>query len=92
MVVAVGATVTLPPLKLPGCHTYVVAPDAVSVVLLPEQILPPPAAVTVGGGLTATVNVPVLVQPPLVPVTVYVVLDVGETTTLLPVMLPGIQV
>ena len=48
--------------------------------------------VTVGVGLTVMVRVEVFVQPfAAVPVTVYVVEEVGETVTEAPVKLPGIQ-
>lgn len=47
---------------------------------------------TFGSGLTVIVRVEVPVQVPLVPVTVYVVVVVGETITEEPVKLPGIHV
>lgn len=61
--------VTLPALLL---HVYVVAPDAVSVTLLPLQIAAGDGVIaTVGVVTTFTVTVFVLVQPPpLSPVTV----------------------
>ena len=62
-------------------------------VLLPAQIeLLDAEAVTVGSGLTVTETVPVFVQPfALVPVTVYVVVDDGETVTVVPLSDPGIH-
>jgi hypothetical protein len=46
-----------------------------------------------GNGLTVMVTVVVLTHPvEFVPVAVYVVVTVGETTTLLPVKVPGFQV
>jgi hypothetical protein len=48
-------------------------------------------ATTEGVVPTVTVTVPVTEQPPVVPVTVYVVVVAGETVTLLPVILPGCQ-
>ena len=49
--------------------------------------------VSVGNGFTVTVTVLVFVHPRVfVPVTVYIVLMAGETTTLLPVNEPGFQV
>jgi hypothetical protein len=49
-------------------------------------------AVTVGSGLTVTATVAVEEQPAaLVPVTVYVVVVVGETLTEEPVWFPGIH-
>lgn len=62
-------------------------------MLLPEQIAVGDAfAVKVGFGFTINVIVLVLVQAPFAPVTVYVVVTVGDTTALLPVVAPGIQV
>jgi hypothetical protein len=65
----------------------------VIVVELPEQIVVLDAvAVTVGVVLTVTSCVDVLVQPfAAVPVTVYVVVDVGETVTGEPDSDPGIH-
>jgi hypothetical protein len=63
------------------------------VVEFPAQILLFAAALdTFGAGLTVIVRVDVLVQPfAAVPVTVYVVVVVGDTVTDEPVKLPGIQ-
>lgn len=93
VVVVVGDTVTDEPVKLPGIQLYVEAPLALSVVELPAQIVVLEAVVvTVGVGLTVIVRVDVFVQPfAAVPVTVYVVEDVGDTVTDEPVKLPGIQ-
>jgi len=62
-------------------------------VLFPAHIVGAAAvALTVGVGLTVIKRVEVLVQPfAAVPVTVYVVVVVGETVTLVPVNDPGIQ-
>ena len=49
-------------------------------------------AVTVGNGFTVIIKVDVVEQPLLSPVSVYVVVRVGLTTTLLPVRVPGSQV
>jgi hypothetical protein len=69
------------------------APVAVSVDELPAQMFVGEAeAVTVGLGLTIRFRTCVLEQAPVTPVTVYCVVMVGETTTLLPVSDPGIQV
>lgn len=89
----VGETVTVPPVNDPGIHEYVVPPLAVSEVELPEQIDElVDVVVTVGDGFTVIVRVEVAVQPAaLVPVTVYVVVVVGETVTGEPVNDPGIQ-
>jgi hypothetical protein len=64
------------------------APLAVSVVLLPVHIEGAEGLiVTTGKGLTVTVTVAVLVQPAaLVPVTVYVVVAVGDAVTVVPVV------
>ena len=63
------------------------APLAVNVVLCPEHIVSSDAeAVTVGNAFTVTLTVAVPVHPAvLVPVTVYVVLLVGDTVLELPV-------
>lgn len=72
VVVEVGETVTEVPVSAPGFQVYVVAPVAVSVVLLPEQIVVLDAVVvTVGVGFTVMVRVAVLVHP-LAPVPVTV--------------------
>lgn len=64
-----------------------------SVVELPEQIVVvADEAVTVGDAFTVILRVAVPVQPfAAVPVTVYVVVDAGETVTGDPVNDPGIQ-
>jgi hypothetical protein len=69
-----------------------VAPLAVIVVLLPEQIVPPVVVVvTVGEGLTVIACVAVPVHPEDVPVTVYVMVEAGVTVTEVPLSDPGIQ-
>jgi hypothetical protein len=50
------------------------------------------AAVIVGNGFTVTITVFVLLHPPEDPVTVYIVVIVGDTVMRLPVDDPGIQV
>lgn len=93
VVVVVGETVTVVPESGPGVHAYVEAPVPVMVVELPEQMVAPLVVVfTVGDVFTVMVRVAVDVQPPLDPVTVYVVVVVGETVTDVPVRLPGIHV
>ena len=93
VVVAVGETVTGLPDNAPGFQVYDVAPDAVSVVELPAQIVVLDAVVvTVGVGLTVMSCVAVEEQPVDVPVTVYVVVVVGETVTEVPVSAPGFHV
>ncbi len=91
VVVVVGDTVTDEPDKLPGFHTYVDAPLALNEVLPPTQIAEfAELAVNVGNGLTVTPTVAVFTQPlALVPVTVYVVVVVGDTVTDEPDKLPG---
>lgn len=88
-----GVTVTELPEILPGIQLYVVAPVALNDEVLPAQIVPGVAVdATVGVVPTVTVTVPFAEHPPVVPVTVYVVVAAGETVTLLPVILPGCQV
>ena len=48
-VVVVGLTVMLDPLRLPGCHVYVVAPVADKVLLLLLHIEAGEADATTGG-------------------------------------------
>jgi hypothetical protein len=60
-----------------GLHEYVVAPPAVSVVELPEHIAVEGETVTVGGAVTVITTVCVALQLPVVPVTVYVVVEPG---------------
>jgi hypothetical protein len=75
---------------LPGFQTYEEAPLPVNVVLLPEQIgFVPAVAVTVGVGFTVIATCAVPLHPDVVPVTVYVVLPVGETLIGLPEIFPG---
>ena len=93
VVVDPGVTETELPVSDPGIQLYVVAPDALSVVDAPAHKVEFTAvAVTVGVGVTVTLMVATEVQVPTVPVTVYVVFEVGETDTLVPVSEPGIQV
>jgi hypothetical protein len=90
VVVVVGETVTGFPLKLPGIHVYEVAPEPVRSVEPPLQMVGLVAvAVTVGVGFTVTVTCAWLEHPPLVPVTVYVVVVVGVTVTGFPLRFPG---
>ena len=71
-------------------------PVAVSVVDEPLQIATLEPPLVAGIGLTVTVTVAVLLQPKDVPVTVYVIVDVGLAVTLAPVVadkfVPGAQV
>ena len=53
-----------------GDHEYVVPPLALRVVEVPEHIVTSTLVVMVGIGFTLTVNMAVLLQPPVVPVTV----------------------
>jgi hypothetical protein len=94
VVVVVGVTVTGEPVSDPGIQAYVEAPVAVNVVELPVQIDALDAvAVTAGEAFTVMRRVDVLVQPLIsVPVTVYVVVVVGDTVTAVPVNDPGIHV
>jgi len=90
VVVAPGVAVTFEPvvaLKPPaGDHVYVVAPPATNGVELPEHIELDGVTVTVGVGFTVIVTVAVLLQAPVVPVTVYVVVDAALLITLVPVV------
>ena len=60
----------LVPGKLPGCHMYELAPAAVSVVELPEQIAVEPETVTTGTLCTLMRICAVDEQVPFEPVTV----------------------
>jgi hypothetical protein len=92
VVVTVGFAVTVAPVVelrlVAGAHEYVLAPLAVSVVLLPEQMEGAfGLMVIVGKGFTVTVTVAVPVHPDdVVPVTVYVVVTVGFAVTVAPVV------
>jgi hypothetical protein len=89
-VLRVGLTTTDVPVKAPGFHVYDTAPFAVKVDELPRQIdVGDPAAVIVGFEFTVSKIVFVFVHEPFAPVTVYVVVTVGETTTEVPVNEPG---
>ena len=69
------------------------APEAVRAVDWPAQMVAGTAvALTTGNGLTLTDTVFDPVQPKEVPVTVYIVADVGETVTVVPLKDPGIHV
>lgn len=93
VVVADGVTVTLVPVRLPGCHVHPVMPVAVSVDDAPAQMVAGDAEAVAAGELTVTVTVAVPVQPvAVVPVTVYVVVAEGDTVTEVPVRLPGCHV
>jgi len=93
VVVVVGVTVLLAPLPRLCDQLYVLAPPAVNVDDEPEHIVDDDAeAVTVGVGFTVTVTDFVPVQPAvLVPVTAYVVVEVGDTVLELPVPNPPDQ-
>lgn len=94
VVFALGVTVTEVPLSDPGIQVYVAAPLPVSVVVLPAQMVPLEiVAVTFGVAFTVMTCVAVFEQPAeTVPVTVYVVVVVGETVTEVPLSDPGIHV
>jgi hypothetical protein len=66
---------------------------ALSVVLAPEQIDAGEAlGLSVGVGVTVTVLTSVFVQTPLLPVTVYVIVELGLTVMMLPVSPDGVHV
>lgn len=89
----VGVITMLVPVKDPGIQVYVVAPLPVNVAELPEQTAVDVVAIfTVGLGFTINEIVRVFVQIPLVPLTVYVVVVVGVTIILFPVIEAGNQV
>ena len=80
VVAAVGVTAILVVVAPPGDQTYPVAPEAVSVVLVPLQTVLVPVTETVGLDKTVTVTkAGKLVHPtPSVTIHVYVVVTVGE--------------
>ncbi len=84
VVVELGVTVILAVLP-PVFQLYVFAPLTVSTEVAPLHIAAGLAdALTVGNGFTVTLTVAVLVHPDAVPVTVYVVVPVGDTVLELP--------
>ena len=87
VVVELGVTVLLAPLPKVCDQLYVFAPLAVNTELAPLHIAAGLAdAVTDGNGFTVTLTVAVPVHPAVVvPVTVYVVVLVGDTVLELPV-------
>jgi hypothetical protein len=90
-VVAPGLAITLLPVvvfnPVAGLHVYVLAPLAVIVTEVLEQS-ELGLMITVGEGLMVTVEVPGLkVQPPPLPLTVYIVVVLpGEAVTTLPLV------
>ena len=90
----VGVTTTVNPTIGPGVQVYDVPPVADKDVVPPLQMVGEVAdGVIVGFGLTVIVVVFIVVHPvAFAPVTVYCVVIVGLTTTLLPDKAPGIQV
>jgi hypothetical protein len=88
-----GVSETKEPVNEMGAQLYEAAPLAVSVVLLPKQTVEGLAvAVILGNGLTTTVIRVELLQAPLAPFKVYVVVSVGLTETVAPFKPPGFQV
>ena len=85
--VVLGVTVLLAPLPNPPDQLYVFAPLAVNTEVAPLHIAAGLAdALTDGNGFTVTLTVAVPVHPSaVVPVTVYVVVLVGDTVLELPV-------
>jgi hypothetical protein len=78
VLVTVEPVVALNPVE--GLQLYEVAPFAVSVAVLPEQIVGE-LTVTIGVGFTVTTAVLVDVQLPVIPVTTYVVVEAGVAVT-----------
>ena len=75
-----GLTVILAVVDKPEPQSYDWAPEAVKVVGVPLQTVVLPVIAIVGNGLTCTVNVSVFLHPLLsVPITEYVVFEVGLT-------------
>jgi hypothetical protein len=86
VVVEAGLAVTGEPVdelkSFEGDQEYVVAPPAVRVALCwPAHIAGGVVTVTTGSGFTVTVTCPVAVHPFEVPVTVYIVVEVGLAVT-----------
>lgn len=100
MVVDVGDAVTDAPVVLlspvAGLHVYELAPVAVRVADCPTQIAGGDNTAITGGGFMVTVTCAVAVHPFDVPVTVYVMVEVGDAVTDEPVVLlspvAGLQV
>ena len=94
MVVAVGDTTTLVPVKLPGFQVYVCAPLAVRLAEPPTQIDGADAErFIVGVGFKSKATVCVDKQPNAdTPVTVYTVVAVGVKIAALPVKALGFHV
>ena len=80
--------------EAPVLHRNDVAPEADSVDEAPAQMVAGLAvALTTGNGITVICTVAVPVHPPdPAPVTVYIVVNAGETTSGLELLLPGFQV
>jgi hypothetical protein len=77
-----GETVTTELLPRPPDQRYVPEPEAVRVVLVPVHIVVAPLIAATGDTLTLTWAEALLVQPfTPVTVTVYIVVDTGETVT-----------
>lgn len=91
VVVVVGEAVTVAPVvplnPVAGDQLYVLAPLAVKVALLPAHMVTLAGVTeTVGTVFTVTTTVVDPEHPPVVPVTVYVVVAVGEAVTVAPVV------
>ena len=75
---AIGFAIFVALNPVAGDHVYVVPPFASNEVFVPLQIVTSGETDTEGIGLTVTVTVVVLLQGPVVPVTVYVVVADGN--------------
>ena len=69
-----------------GLHEYAVAPEALKLAAEPAHMFCGAGAVTFGNAVTDTAIVFVLLQPFVVPVTVYVIGLVGDAVTAAPLV------
>jgi hypothetical protein len=100
VVVVTGDALTFEPLVLfnpvPGDQRYVEAPETVSCVIDPRQIVAAPLVESTGSEFTVTVTKAVSTQPlRSVPVRVYVCVLIGDAFTMGPLVVlrpvPGLQ-
>lgn len=88
--VVLGLAITFGPVDVfndaDGLQVYALAPPAVKAILCPPQMVSSGVTKNVGDGFTVSVNWVVDEHPFALPVTVYVVVDVGLAVTLEPVV------